>query len=152
MVIDGVNKNVSMNSAMSTVVKTNPQVQAPKAADNTEVSVSQPKEEVQKSDNGSVVIKENTTENGSGTAEEKETAKMPDKVSSEQLKKAVEELNKKFGNSEAIFGIHDETSRVMIKIIDKDTKETIKEFPPEKTLDMIAKVWEMAGILVDEKL
>ena len=27
----------------------------------------------------------------------------------------------------------------------------IKELPPEKTLDMIAKVWEMAGILVDEK-
>ena len=34
---------------------------------------------------------------------------------------------------------------------DKDTKEVIKEFPPEKTLDMIAKVWEVAGILVDEK-
>ena len=29
--------------------------------------------------------------------------------------------------------------------------EVIKEFPPEKTLDMIAKVWEVAGILVDEK-
>ena len=31
------------------------------------------------------------------------------------------------------------------------TKETIKELPPEKTLDMIAKVWEMAGSMVDEK-
>ena len=31
------------------------------------------------------------------------------------------------------------------------TKETIKEFPPEQTLDMIAKVWELAGIMVDEK-
>ena len=30
-------------------------------------------------------------------------------------------------------------------------QKTIKELPPEKTLDMIAKVWEMAGILVDEK-
>ena len=30
-------------------------------------------------------------------------------------------------------------------------KEVIKEYPPEKTLDMIAKVWEMAGIMVDEK-
>ena len=54
-------------------------------------------------------------------------------------------------NSEAIFGIHDETNRVTIKIVDKESKEVIKEFPPEKTLDMIAKVWEMAGILVDEK-
>ena len=33
----------------------------------------------------------------------------------------------------------------------KDTKETIKEIPPEKTLDLIAKAWELAGILVDEK-
>ena len=38
-----------------------------------------------------------------------------------------------------------------IKIIDKDTKEVIKEVPPEKTLDMIAKVWELAGILIDER-
>lgn len=38
-----------------------------------------------------------------------------------------------------------------IKIVDKETKEVIKEFPPEKTLDMIAKVWEMAGIMVDER-
>ena len=38
-----------------------------------------------------------------------------------------------------------------IKIVDKDTDEIIKEFPAEKTLDMIARVWEMAGIMVDEK-
>ena len=36
--------------------------------------------------------------------------------------------------------------------VDKDTKEVLKEYPPEKTLDMIAKVWEIAGLLVDEKL
>lgn len=69
----------------------------------------------------------------------------------EQLKKAVDEINKKANNSEAVFGIHEGTNRVTIKLVDKDTKEVIKELPPEKTLDMIAKVWEMAGILVDEK-
>ena len=69
----------------------------------------------------------------------------------DENKKAVEAFNKKFGSSEAIFGIHEATNRVTIKIVDKDTKEVIKELPPEKTLDMIAKVWEMAGILVDEK-
>ena len=47
--------------------------------------------------------------------------------------------------------MHEETNRVTIKIVDKETKEIIKEFPPEKTLDMIAKVWEMAGLFVDEK-
>jgi flagellar protein FlaG len=68
-----------------------------------------------------------------------------------QIKKAIEDINKKATSSEAIFGIHEATNRVTIKIVDKETKEVIKELPPEKTLDMIAKVWEMAGILVDEK-
>lgn len=69
-----------------------------------------------------------------------------------QIRKAVDEINKKVHNSEAVFGIHDATNRVTIKIVDKDTKKVLKEYPPEKTLDMIAKVWEMAGLLVDKKL
>lgn len=72
-------------------------------------------------------------------------------ASSDQVKKAVEKLNKNMSNSEAIFGIHDATNRVTIKIVDKETKEVLKEIPPEKSLDMIAKAWELAGILVDEK-
>ena len=68
-----------------------------------------------------------------------------------QIKKAVEEINKKSKSSEAVFGIHEGTNRVTIKIVDKQTKEVIKEFPPEKTLDMISRVWEMAGLMVDEK-
>ena len=68
-----------------------------------------------------------------------------------QIKKAVDDINKKAKNSEAIFGVHEDTNRVTIKIVDKQTKEVIKEFPPDKTLDMIAKVWEMAGLMVDEK-
>lgn len=71
--------------------------------------------------------------------------------SNEQIKQAVEKLNKSMPNSEAVFGIHEKTNRVTIKIVDKETKKVIKELPAEKTLDMIAKVWEMAGILVDEK-
>ena len=73
-------------------------------------------------------------------------------VNDEQLKQAISKFNKSLNaNTEAVFGIHGKTQRVMIKIIDKDTKKVIKEFPPEKTLDMLAKMWEMAGILVDEK-
>lgn len=72
-------------------------------------------------------------------------------ASQEQLKKALENMNKKMANAEAVYGIHEGTNRVTIKLVDKDTKETIKELPAEKTLDMIARVWEMAGILVDEK-
>ena len=72
-------------------------------------------------------------------------------TNNEQIRQAVDKLNKSMVNSEAIFGIHEKTNRVTIKIVDKESKKVIKELPPEKTLDMIAKVWEMAGILVDEK-
>lgn len=72
-------------------------------------------------------------------------------ASHEQIRKAVEKLNRNLGNSEAVFGIHEDTNRVTIKIVDKTTKEVIRELPPEKTLDMIAKVWDLAGILIDEK-
>lgn len=83
----------------------------------------------------------------SGTRENVEKIQAENK----KIRKAVEELNKKMNNSEAVYGIHEETNRVTIKLVDKETKETIKELPAEETLDMIAKVWEMAGILVDEK-
>jgi flagellar protein FlaG len=69
----------------------------------------------------------------------------------DSIRRAVEEINKNVNNSEAIFGIHESTNRVMIKIVDKETKDVIKEFPPEETLDMIAKLWEFAGIMIDEK-
>ena len=84
--------------------------------------------------------------------EDKDLSEEKDAKQGTQLKKAVNDLNKQMKNSEAIFGIHEKTNRVTIKIIDKTTKEVIKEYPPEETLDMIAKVWEIAGILVDEKL
>ena len=88
-----------------------------------------------------------------GNASQQQQAAKNAQATPDQLKKMIEEMNKKINNSNeiAMFGIHEETNRIMIKIMDKDTKEVIKEFPPEKTLDMIAKIWEMAGILVDER-
>ncbi len=90
--------------------------------------------------------------NGSEQQQEEMDAQVPGMPDS--LKKMIADMNKKIRNTnaEAVFGVHEKTNRIMIKILDKDTKEILKEFPPEKTLDMIASIWEMAGILVDEKL
>ena len=68
--------------------------------------------------------------------EDKDLPEEKDAKQGTQLKKAVNDLNKQMKNSEAIFGIHDKTNRVTIKIIDKTTKEVIKEYPPEETLDI----------------
>lgn len=89
---------------------------------------------------------ENTGNDGGHTGVG-ETAKQ----NNEKIRKAVQQMSKNMDHTEAVFGFHDDTNRVTIKIIDKETKEVIKELPPEKTLDMIAKVWELAGLMVDER-
>ncbi len=76
---------------------------------------------------------------------------MQQQMSPDKVRKAVEDINKKASYSEVQFGVHEATNRITIKIVDRDTKKVIRELPPEKTLDMIAKAWELAGILVDEK-
>ena len=43
------------------------------------------------------------------------------------------------------------TNRVTIKMVDKTSKKVIREYPPEETLDMLAKIWELAGMMIDEK-
>ena len=72
-------------------------------------------------------------------------------MNNSQLKNAVSDLNKQLKDTEAVFGVHEKTNRITIKIVDRSTKEVLKEYPPEQTLDIIAKVWEIAGLLVDEK-
>lgn len=66
---------------------------------------------------------------------------------------AIEKANKKLSGvmAEFEFSIHEQTKQIMVRVINKDTKEVIREIPPEKTLDMVAHLWEMAGIIVDEK-
>lgn len=57
-----------------------------------------------------------------------------------------------FGNqSHFQFEVHEQTGRVMLKVINDTTNKVIKEVPPEKILDAVAGIWELAGIIVDEK-
>lgn len=68
-----------------------------------------------------------------------------------QIESAVSHVNSKIRKTGCQFSYHEETKRVSIKVIDKETEEVIKEIPPEETLEMVEKMWELAGILVDEK-
>ena len=144
MAIEPLGSIMSVQAQSQVQTKTAAQT-AKTAAEYTDVSA---QENVKQAD-GTISVVENAQEKGnSGNTENGENSRQ---ASNEQIKKAVETLNKKMEHSEAVFGIHEGTNRVTIKLIDRDTKEVIKELPPERTLDMIAKVWEMAGILVDEK-
>lgn len=64
---------------------------------------------------------------------------------------AVRSANRKMDRTRCEYSYHKKTNRVSIKVLDEDTGEVIREIPPEKSLDMLQKMWEMAGILVDER-
>lgn len=74
-------------------------------------------------------------------------------VNPEKVKSAIADINKKIAptRTRCEFKYHEETNRISITVRDKDTDKIIKEIPPEKTLDIIARNLELEGILVDEK-
>lgn len=92
-----------------------------------------------------------SSENGTNLNDEK-AREQNIEMDNKKVQNAVSDLNKKMNNTFCQYGIHEGTGRVTIKILDKDTKDVIKEFPAEETLDLIEKVWELAGIMVDKKL
>ncbi|MCB2308800.1 flagellar protein FlaG [Clostridium estertheticum] len=46
---------------------------------------------------------------------------------------------------------HDVFNEMIIRVIDNNTNQVLNEIPSKKILDMVAKMCEMAGILVDKK-
>ena len=75
-------------------------------------------------------------------------------IGEQHLIEAIENANKalKGADKRFEFSIHEGTKEIMVKVINDETDEIIREIPPEKILDMVAKMWEMAGLLVDRKI
>ncbi|MHA7579385.1 flagellar biosynthesis protein FlaG [Chryseobacterium mucoviscidosis] len=75
----------------------------------------------------------------------------------ESQKETINELNKAI---EAIQGpqksfeisVHEETHAIMIKVLNKETGDLIREVPPEKILDLAARMMEITGIIIDKKV
>jgi flagellar protein FlaG len=74
-------------------------------------------------------------------------------VSDEQLVKAIEKAVKSIQGPYTYleFSVHEKTRQIAVSVHNRETGEVIREIPPEKTLDFVAKLWEMAGILIDER-
>lgn len=109
----------------------------------TDYSVAQPNTSVDENNNSVNVAKTN-----SGIPEQNLSA-----ISEKSVINTIENANKIMinNNTRAEFSIHEKTKAVMIKIVDTDTNKVIREFPPEKILDLVAKLCEMSGIIVDER-
>lgn len=95
---------------------------------------------------------QNTAQNAAQIQNQQEQ-KPIDEKDSKKIKDAVNHANQtmKHAKTKCEFSYHEETKRVSIKVLDADTEEIIREIPPEETLEMLSKMWELAGLLVDEK-
>lgn len=71
----------------------------------------------------------------------------------EEIQKAVDKLNEllKGEQTHVVYEVHDKLNDIMIKVVNEKTKEVILEVPPKKILDMVSKMMEKAGLLVDKK-
>lgn len=60
-------------------------------------------------------------------------------------------LNARMKKTKCAYAYDEETKRITIKVYDSDSDELIREVPPEKSLEALKKVWELAGIIIDQK-
>lgn len=69
-----------------------------------------------------------------------------------RFEKQLENAKDMLPHTEPRFVVHEPTNRIMITMVDKNTQEVLKEIPPEKKLDLLAKSKEVIGTRMDKKL
>jgi len=75
-------------------------------------------------------------------------------IDSKDTKKAVDKLNRLLEDTPTHleYEVYGKLNSVMIKVVDDNTKEVIKEIPPKKIVDMVDKLCELAGLFMDNKV
>jgi flagellar protein FlaG len=68
------------------------------------------------------------------------------------MKEIVKELNDAVGalNSRLSFYLDSETKKVVVKIVDSETGETVRQIPPEDALKLSQRMNEIVGVLLDK--
>lgn len=64
---------------------------------------------------------------------------------------AISSMNAQMSKTKCAYAYDETTKRITIKVYNEDTEELIREIPPERSLEVLQKVWERVGIMVDEK-
>ncbi len=105
---------------------------------------------------GSVVTKEANITHSQEQMQKKVSAKKfdDDNVDKNALKSQTEKLNQVVDlfSHQLRFEIDDRSEKVIVKIVDKDTGETIRQIPPEVMLNTMARIDEVLGMMLDEKV
>ncbi|PLR82575.1 flagellar biosynthesis protein FlaG [Bacillus canaveralius] len=94
-------------------------------------------------------------EKESNTVEQQQLENLNDNnIKEEELDKAVKDLNNFLDTSHTHlkYVFHDKLERYYVTLIDDETKETVKEIPAKKLLDVYASMREYLGLFVDDKI
>lgn len=77
----------------------------------------------------------------------------PEEIDEDMLNQSIQQANKNLESYNRVVerSVHDVTKTVMYTVRNTVTNEVIAEFPPKRIQDMIAKMWELAGLFVDEQ-
>ncbi|MCF1183729.1 flagellar protein FlaG [Marichromatium gracile] len=82
-----------------------------------------------------------------------ETSAEREEASREQLDQAVERLNEMFGGSRRMlnFELDKEADRTVIRVVDAETEELIRQIPSEETLKFAQYVEGLAGLIFNDQ-
>jgi flagellar protein FlaG len=97
----------------------------------------------------SVSDKEDST---SKSEQAKEVDKAP--LTPQQLEKVAQQLQDFVGemNRGLVFSVDKDSGRDVIKVIDKDSGDLVKQYPSEEVLTLVAKLSDMVGGFIDAKV
>jgi len=72
----------------------------------------------------------------------------------EDVRRVVDELAKvaRSFNRRLEFSINDDTKEVIVKVVDQDSGEVVKQIPAEEIVRLHARIREAIGLLFDEKI
>jgi len=98
------------------------------------------------------------TQHQDKAAEVKELAKAAEKevrpeLQREQLETMAQKLQDFVGslNTGLEFSVHEDSGRDVIKVIDKSSGDTVRQYPSEEVLDLVASLSDAAGTFVNIK-
>jgi flagellar protein FlaG len=93
-----------------------------------------------------------TLNSATNAVQQTQQAEKPE-VSPEKLQAAVEKMNElmQSGNRSLKFSVDDTADRVVIKVMDLETEEVVRQIPTEETLKFSEFLEGMVGLIFDEK-
>lgn len=95
-----------------------------------------------------------TQEKESNTLEQQPEKHIEISIKKDKLDNAINDFNRilERSHTELKYIYHEKLQQYYVTLVNEQTKETIREIPPKKLLDMYASMQEYLGLFVDNKI